>query len=330
MLHDRGADAALGGHRDAIAFAGPRADEQPQRRVEIEQVVVRQGLAPELLRQFEFARQVERGTVLRVLPVAQRLLDRDRQRERAGEFVCDQPGFEIPRDRAIVLGRAFEGDRRITAARRVVEAAATQRVDERAVLQRVAQDGDVIEILGRRTQQRNAADIDLLDRFAQRRAVARNRRFERVQVRDNRRNRGDRVFARFGDVRGIGAVLEDAAEDVGMQRLDAAVEERRVAGQIADVEGVDSGLAQVRACAARRVDRNAALAKRARQRHDPGPVVDRDEGRVAGFRHCARSAAPEPARPPAAATRSRPDPSRRAAALRARRSRSNSRPVPAS
>ena len=37
------------------------------------------------------------------------------------------------------------------------------------VLRRMREHGDVLEVLGRRAQQRDAADIDLLDRFGVRR-----------------------------------------------------------------------------------------------------------------------------------------------------------------
>ena len=55
----------------------------------------------------------------------------------------------------------------------------------------------------------------------------------------------------------VAAVRKNRAENLGVQRLDAAIEERRKTCQLADVMRVDSVLDQMRTRSARRVDRNS-------------------------------------------------------------------------
>ena len=61
------------------------------------------------------------------------------------------------------------------------------------------------------------------------------------------------------------AVGQNAAEDARMERLHAAVEERREAGQLGDLMRLDAVLAQVGARSAGCVDRRAARCKRLQQ-----------------------------------------------------------------
>ena len=44
------------------------------------------------------------------------------------------------------------------------------------------------------------------------------------------------------DVRGIAADVEDSAVDLGVQRLDAAVEHLREAGEVGDVADFEAGI----------------------------------------------------------------------------------------
>ncbi len=275
MLDDRGALRAV---RAAAPGPDRRADQQAQRRVEVEEVVVRELLAPELLGQRVPVAQVERGARLRVLAVAQRLRERDGQREGAGQLVRDQPGLEIARDRRVVFGGPFERARREAPPRGAVDAG-RERFDQLAVLLGVDEHGDVLEILRGRADERDAADVDLLDRFLQRRARLRDRLLERVEVDDDGRDRRDAVFLRLGQVSGVAAIGEDPAEDARVQRLHAAVEERREAGQIADVERLDAVLDQVRARPAGRVDRQPRSRERAGELDHTATLVDREQRR---------------------------------------------------
>ncbi len=210
----------------------------------------------QLLGERSLARKIERRAILRILAVAQRLRDGDGQRERTGKLAREQTGFEIARDRGIVFGRAFEGARREPLAHRGIDAVRQGGCDL-GVLRRIAEHGNVLEVLGRSANQRNAADIDLLECFLERRARARDGFFERIQIDDDVVELRNLVLRGFFIVFGIAAVRKNRPEDFGVQRLDAAVEERRKTGQLADVMRVDSVLDQMRARSARRVDRNS-------------------------------------------------------------------------
>ena len=165
MLHDRRT-------HDAALRVRNLAYEEPQRRIEIEQVVIRERFASELLGQTVRAREVERGPRLWVLTVTKRRCERNRERERAREFACDQARLEIPRDRRIVLRRALEGARREAPPQRDIRFAT--RLANRRILIGVHENRHVREVFRRGTNQRDAADIDLLDRLLQRRAFTRD------------------------------------------------------------------------------------------------------------------------------------------------------------
>ena len=92
------------------------------------------------------------------------------------------------------------------------------------------QDRDVREVLGRRAQQRDAADVDLLDRFVQRHAVAGDGRLERIEVHDDRVDRRNRVRFHLLFVHGVPALVKNRAEDFRMERFNPAVEQSRKAG----------------------------------------------------------------------------------------------------
>jgi len=147
------------------------------------------------------------------------------------------------------------------------------------VLIGVDQHGHVFKILRSRTNQRDAADIDLLDRLFERRSVAGHGRFERIQVDNDDRDRRNTVLARFGEVGWILAVGEDPAENARMQRFHAAVEQRRKPGELADVERGNAMGDQMRARAAGRIDRHPAQRKFAREFNDARAIVHREERR---------------------------------------------------
>ena len=81
----------------------------------------------------------------------------------------------------------------------------------------------------------------------------------------------------LGIVFGVVPIGEDRAEDRRVQGLDAAVEERRVAGQFAHVAGVDAGGDQVCARAPGRIDRHTARDQVLRQFDRARAIVKREE-----------------------------------------------------
>ncbi len=116
MLDDRRA------HEATVVAAETRTErrtgEQPKRRIQIEQIIIRKRLSVELFGQRSIAIQIERGPLLRVRAVPQALGERKRQRERARQIARQylSGGREIMRDRHVVFRRAFEGrDRELAA-----------------------------------------------------------------------------------------------------------------------------------------------------------------------------------------------------------------------
>ena len=74
----------------------------------------------------------------------------------------------------------------------------------------------MVEVLRGCPDERDASDVDLLDRFLETRAFARDRLLEGIQVYHHHADRRDAVGRGFGHVRGVVAVGEDRAEDFGV------------------------------------------------------------------------------------------------------------------
>jgi hypothetical protein len=115
-------------------------------------------------------------------------------------------------------------------------------VAERSIVGRIAEHGDVRVILRRRTQQRRAADIDVLDSLAERHVAARHGLFERIEIDDDKIDRLDPLCRhhRIVDT----AAGEDPAMDFGVQGLDPAFHHFREAGMSRYIAHFETGLAQ--------------------------------------------------------------------------------------
>ena len=153
----------------------------------------------------------------------------------------------------------------------------------------------MLEVFCRGANQRDAADVDLLDRLLERRAPVGHGGFERIQVDDDDPDARDAVFDPLTLVYRIVAIRQDPAEDARMQGLHAPVEERGKTGEFGDLLRRDAVLDQVLVRSACRVDRRPAGFERARQPDDAGAVVDRDQRRFALGRRFATRQAPSPA-----------------------------------
>ena len=262
MLDDGRANEAL-----AVASelrSQRRAREQPQRGVEIEQIIVRERLSVQLLGQTLGPVEIECRPLLRIRAVAQPFREPQRQCERAGKLAWQDLArrCEIVRDCDVVLRGSLVGrDCKLPAhcRRRVA------RLDRRLVfrvLRRVRQHGDVVEVLCRRSQQRNAADIDLLDRFFFRRPPARDRFFEGIEIHDDRADLRNGILLRLRAMLGVGAIEEYRTENLGVQRFDAPAEERRKTGHVLDVSGAYACVLEERSGSTGCVDFDAALLER--------------------------------------------------------------------
>ncbi len=118
--------------------------------------------------------------------------------------------------------------RRISSEARAVVAAKLG--EELRVVARVDDDGEAGEILGRGPDHRRSADVDHLDGLRLVDAGAGDRAFERIEVHHHEVEGLDAVLRQGCAMRRLRAVGEDAAVDLRMQRLDAAVEDLGEAG----------------------------------------------------------------------------------------------------
>ena len=131
-------------------------------------------------------------------------------------------------------------------------AAVLERREHDVVVGVIDDHGDVLVILRGRAQHRGSADVDVLDRLRVRAVGARRRRFERIQIHDEQVDDADAVLDEHRVV--DAASREQAAVNVRMQRLDAAVHDLGEARDGRDLGHGDSGVAQRLRGAARRDD----------------------------------------------------------------------------
>ena len=121
---------------------------------------------------------------------------------------------------------------------------ASEFVGDGVVVRGGSHDGDIVEILGRGTDHGRAADIDVLDQFVEGNAGLGCGFLEGVEIHDDHVDGSDAVFGDSGYVLRIFAPMQDAAVNFGVQRLDAAVQHFREAGEFGDVFDGDAGIAQ--------------------------------------------------------------------------------------
>ena len=107
---------------------------------------------------------------------------------------------------------------------------------------RVRDDGDELEVLGSGADHGGAADVDVLDGFGEGDVRLGDGLFERIEVDGDEVDTGDVVLFHLADVLGVVADGEDAAVDVRVEGLDAAVHDLGEAGDVADVGDGDAGL----------------------------------------------------------------------------------------
>lgn len=106
--------------------------------------------------------------------------------------------------------------------------------EDLAVLGRIDNDGDIFVVLCRRTDHGRTADIDVFDGFCQRHVGLGNGFTERIQIDRHQIDPGDAVFLHGFHMFRIVADGKDAAVDLRMQGLDAAVHHFRKARHIRD------------------------------------------------------------------------------------------------
>ncbi len=156
---------------------------------------------------------VARPLLVRVLAVPEFLhaLQRDVNRRRQ-RF----PAVE-PTDDGRVVGRGVSkrGARQSTAGGVAQRAFDAQFVEHRAVVLGIHDDADAVVVLGGGPDHRRPANVDHLDRRF---------RAEWVEAGDHEIDRDDAVLVQLSQVLGFGTIGEDAAVNLGVQRLDTPPE----------------------------------------------------------------------------------------------------------
>ena len=141
-------------------------------------------------------------------------------------------------------------------------------------------------ILRRRADHRRPADVDLLDRFGNRHALAGDRLLERIQIHHDQFERQNAVFGERRHVTRIVVPAQEAPVHLGMQRLHAAIHHFGKAGVVGDVADGDARLLQVLARAAGAEDFDAAGNQFANEFDEAGFVADTDQSTFDCWIHC--------------------------------------------
>ena len=237
-----------------------------ERGVAVRNVVVRQRLALQLRRAGQRALRcllvdVERRILVRVLAVAHAIDQRACVQEALAQRVVAERVRQVFGDRRVVTRRVRIGFGREPAAHVRRQTSSLQCLEDAVVVGRVNDDGDAFMVFRRRANHRRAADVDVLDRVFDRRVVARDGLFERVEVDRQQVDRLDAVFFHHRIV--CAAAAQQTAMNLRVQRLDAAIHDFGKAGLVTDLDDVDACVTQCAAGATGGENFNAKLGKAA-------------------------------------------------------------------
>ena len=214
----------------------------------VEEVVVGQRLALELLGAHERGLRgeergvggvetVDRGGLMRVLAVAQvlGLLELDGHRGGSGELAIggeDRVGATglglggEPGGNGAVIGSRGGVDLHLETAARLERGGAVVGAhlgEDRLVIGRVGNHGHGVGVLGGGAQHGRAADIDVLDGIRKGDVGVGNGLLELIEIHDHHVDHTDAMLGSLGHVLLGIATGQQAAVDLGVQRLDAAV-----------------------------------------------------------------------------------------------------------
>mmetsp|Transcript_96182 Transcript_96182/g.248706 ORF Transcript_96182/g.248706 Transcript_96182/m.248706 type:complete len:588 (-) Transcript_96182:9-1772(-) len=151
-------------------------------------------------------------------------------------------------------------------------------LDERAVLLRARDDGHEGVVLGRGTDHARAADVDVLNARGEVRGVLLHGLVEGVEVHDGQVDRPDAVLAHLVLVLVVAARGEQAAVDLRVQGLDAAVQDLRRAGVVRNVLDGAAELPELRRGAARGEHVHLVVREELAELLDARLVEDGDQG----------------------------------------------------
>jgi hypothetical protein len=149
--------------------------------------------------------------------------------------------------------------------------------NQRRVVGRVGDDGDMAVVLGRGAHHRRTADVDVLDGVVEG-VRLRHRGDEGIQVDAYQVDVAHAMLVHRRDMFGQVAARQDAAVHLGMQRLDPAVEHFRKAGVFADVDHRQTGVAQRLGGAAGGEQFDAGVGERAGEIDQAGFIRHGEQG----------------------------------------------------
>ena len=121
-------------------------------------------------------------------------------------------------------------------------------LNQRWIVRRVRDDGDVLPVLGSGPHHGRSADVDILDRILQCAIRFGDRLHKGVEIDDDNVDGRDSMFFQRLQMRVDIASREDAAMHFRMQRLDPAIKHFRETGVFADLGYVEAGFLQHLRC----------------------------------------------------------------------------------
>ena len=247
-----------------------------ERGVGVLNVVVRQLLAVELPGEGQRIGRpaplaVELRALVGVLAVTQRLHEVEFQ-----EQLLVEPRLRthVRGDHRVVLGRMGVGFGRELQTRRLLGIAAGADLrEDLPVVRRIAHHRHVGPVLGRRTQHRRSADVDVLDGVLHLHAGFGDRLPEGIEVHAHQVDEADAVLLQGLQVLRIVAARQQPAVHLRVQGLHASVADFGKSRHVADIDHLDAALAQQFHRAARGDHLPAQRPQPAREIHYAGLVA---------------------------------------------------------
>ncbi len=226
---------------------------------------------------------VEGTPLLRVLPVGQVALLAQDDAQLLGE-ARSADVVEVGRDLALVGGQDPEGLGRQALAHLGRDGSVlADLIDEHRVVSRVAHGGHAPEVPRGRSEQREAADIDHLDRLVDGHHPTAHLGRERPDADDHDVDRPDAVSDQALEILGHVSTRQDASVDLRVVGLDLIADQAVRIGQPGDSRDLHPGLGQLRPCAVSGIDLDPLVEQLARKIDDAGAIRDREQGSHSAF-----------------------------------------------
>ena len=226
--------------------------------------------------------RIKRRPLVRVFPVTQRLRQPkiDAKRSRQGRRIRSGNSIRrwslanriqrIRNRRIVRRGRRKSLPRQPPASLPAQTAARSpQLLSQRRVIAHPRHNRHVFKILGRGTNHRRSANVDVLNQVAERHSRLRRRLFKRIEIHHHHVDRLNSMRGHRGLVLLVSADVKQSSVYARMQRLHAPVQHLRKTRQIADVPYRQSRFAQRPRRSARRHQLHPKASQRLGKLHQP-------------------------------------------------------------